>query len=189
MSLTDKQRRFVDAYLLDPNGKKAAIAAGYAPGSAEVAASRLLRHSAVADELDRRRVAISEAAGITPEMVLRELGRLGFADIREVVEWRTVARDLFDAEGNPVDVPELFVSLRDSADIDAAAGRAISEVSRSKDGAVKVKMHDKLGALVKIGQHLGMFQTMRAEAPGKKVEAHERALTADRGTDWNGLLQ
>jgi phage terminase small subunit len=55
MSLTPKQRAFVDAYLIDSNGKKAAIAAGYSPGSAAVEASRLLKHAKVAAEIANRR--------------------------------------------------------------------------------------------------------------------------------------
>ena len=40
--LTAKQARFVDEYLVDCNGAAAAVRAGYSPGSAKVAASRLL---------------------------------------------------------------------------------------------------------------------------------------------------
>lgn len=40
--LSSRQARFVDEYLIDGNGAQAAIRAGYAPGSAKVAASRLL---------------------------------------------------------------------------------------------------------------------------------------------------
>lgn len=53
MPLTIKQSRFVDAYLLEPNGKKAAVSAGYSPTTAEKAGSRLLRHRGVAAELKR----------------------------------------------------------------------------------------------------------------------------------------
>lgn len=41
-TLSHKQARFVDEYLIDCNGAAAAVRAGYAPGSAKVAASRLL---------------------------------------------------------------------------------------------------------------------------------------------------
>lgn len=36
-------------------------------------------------------------------------------------------------------------------------GAAISEVSVSKDGKLKIKPHDKKGALDSIAGHLGMF--------------------------------
>ena len=40
--LTAKQRKFVREYATDGNGKRSAIAAGYAPKSADSAASRML---------------------------------------------------------------------------------------------------------------------------------------------------
>lgn len=190
MSLTDKQKRFVEAYLLDPNGKKAAIAAGYSAKTAEVAASRLLRHVEVAAEINRRREVIQIKAGVTPEMVVSELAKLGFSDIRQVIAWRTVEQQVaFDAEGEPVELPDVEITIRNSEEIAAGAAAAIAEVSRGKDGTLKVKMHDKLGALVRIGQHLGMFRAPTgAEVPGKKEQAELEAKTAQKGSDWDALL-
>jgi phage terminase small subunit len=62
MPLTIKQGLFVEAYLADPNGKKAAISAGYSAATAEKAASRLLRHDRVAAELERRRKALKDGS-------------------------------------------------------------------------------------------------------------------------------
>lgn len=71
---------------------------------------------------------------------------------------------------------------------DAAA--AIAEVSQSKDGTIKVKMHDKLASLVRIGQHLGMFKPASGgEELGKKEQADSLSQTAQKGTAWDGLLQ
>ena len=44
MTLTLKQTCFAAEYLVDLNGKQAAIRAGYRPKTAEVQASRLLRN-------------------------------------------------------------------------------------------------------------------------------------------------
>ena len=38
-----------------------------------------------------------------------------------------------------------------------AAVAEVSETKTEKGGTVKIKLHDKLGALEKIGRHLGMF--------------------------------
>jgi phage terminase small subunit len=46
-----KQQRFVHEYLIDLNGKQAAIRAGYAAASAEVTASRLLSQDKVSDAI------------------------------------------------------------------------------------------------------------------------------------------
>lgn len=61
MSLTPKQMAFVKAYVVDSNGKKAAIKAGYSPASAAVEANRQLKKANVAAEIKRRR-ALADSA-------------------------------------------------------------------------------------------------------------------------------
>ncbi|HEY0833729.1 MAG TPA: terminase small subunit [Azospirillum sp.] len=191
MSLTPKQRRFVEAYLLEPNGKKAAIAAGYSAKNAAVEASRLLTHAKVAAELGRRRALLQARTGITPERVLSELAKMGFADIRDVVQWRAnVVRMEEDEESGE---PELRVTnevvITDSDKLKPDAAAAILEVSQTKDGTLKVRMHDKLGALVKIGQHLGMFRPAPDDKDkGKKERAHDDARAAASSSHWGDDL-
>lgn len=50
--LTPKQAAFVTSYLIDKNGTKAAIVAGYSASTARSAASRLLTHPGVVAALD-----------------------------------------------------------------------------------------------------------------------------------------
>ncbi|GGD30856.1 terminase small subunit [Aureimonas glaciei] len=190
MSLTPKQRRFVDAYLLDPNGTQAAIAAGYSPKSAAVEASRLLNNAKVAAELSGRRKVLEMKTGITPERVLSELAKLGFSDIRQIVQWRTsvLSMEEYDETGEPVLRTTNEVTISDSASLSDEAAAAVLEVSQTKDGALKVKMHDKVGPLVKIGQHLGMFRPLTAEEVGKKDKAQKDADTAGAGTVWGDDL-
>lgn len=190
MSLTEKQRRFVDAYLLDPNGTQAAIAAGYSPKSAAVEANRLLSNAKVAAELEGRRRVLEVRTGITPERVLSELAKLGFSDIRQVVSWRASVQSIEEDEetGEPVLRTTNEVAIKDSSALTDEAAAAVLEVSQTKDGALKVKMHDKLGALVKIGQHLGMFRPAAVDEPGKKEKAQQDAQTAGVNSDWGGDL-
>jgi phage terminase small subunit len=75
MSLTAKQQRFVDEYLLDSNGKQAAIRAGYSPRSAEVQASKLLSKGKVSEEVKKRRQEVVEAIEASAVDVLRALWR------------------------------------------------------------------------------------------------------------------
>lgn len=150
--LTDKQRAFCHEYIIDFNGKQAAIRAGYAKGSAEVTASKLLRNAKVSAYLqeciDRR----AERTEITADRVLQEFGRIGFSDVR----------NYFDADGVPIPIHEL--------DNDSAAALVSAKVlSRrhidDEDGepstilaTIEIKLADKLKALHDIGQHLGMFK-------------------------------
>ena len=54
VKLTPKQMRFVDEWLIDFNGKQAAIRAGYSAKTAEATAARLLRNVKVQAEISRR---------------------------------------------------------------------------------------------------------------------------------------
>ncbi len=58
--LTERQEVFCREYLLDPNATRAAISAGYAPGSAHVQAHRMLTNDKVIDRIMENRRAISE---------------------------------------------------------------------------------------------------------------------------------
>lgn len=190
MALTEKQRRFIDAYLIEPNGKKAAIKAGYSAATAEVQASRLLRHVEVGKAIAEGQKMLSIRSGITPDMVLAELAKIGFSDIRNAVRWRAnvVAMEEDEETGEPVLRTSNEVVLVDSDRIDDGTAAAIAEVSQTKDGALKVKFHDKRAALVDIGKHLGMF---RPAARGPNAGDAAGAVPPgahDREDTWDGLL-
>lgn len=176
MSLTAKEAAFVVEYLIDLNGKQAAIRAGYSEKTAEQQASRLLRNAkvaeAVADAMDAR----AKRTLVTADRVVRELAKIGFADIRKVVKWTGNQPDM-DVEGcedaEEVEITAAnFVRLFDSAEIADDMAGAIAEVSQTKDGMIKVKLHDKQAALVNLGKHLGMFTT-RVEHSGT-VDVHHK---------------
>lgn len=79
--LTQKERRFVDAFLgsCNGNGSEAAIAAGYAPGSARVTASRLLTKANIKAAVDARNAKAEEksiASADERDKILSGLARL-----------------------------------------------------------------------------------------------------------------
>lgn len=73
MTLSDRQARFVDEYLVDANGTRSAIAAGYAKSGAHVAAARLLRNDKVREAIAEGRRKMSKRVEITQDMVLEGL--------------------------------------------------------------------------------------------------------------------
>ncbi|MBC9178559.1 terminase small subunit [Pseudoroseomonas ludipueritiae] len=170
MSLTEKQRLFVRAYLIDGNGKKAAIAAGYSPNGAEVAASRLLSQVKVQEALAAARLQLVAVSGVTPEWVLSQLQQMATLDIREVVTWQSEATEMGeDTEtGEPILNIVNRVRLVDSDQLTAAAAAAITEVSQGKSG-LKVKKVNRLEALLAIARILGMFPG-QAKAPPKTAQ-------------------
>lgn len=184
MALTAKQQRFVDEYLIDLNATQAAIRAGYSANTAEQQASRLLTNVKVRAYLSERQSARAGRVEITQDMVLKELAKIGFSDIRKVVRWGETQVRMVDGEDDgPEDmVPYHGLALIDSTEIDDNTAGAIAEVSQGRDG-LKVKMYDKRGALVDIGRHLGMFAVPGhpdLDAELKRLEIQKRKAEIKR---------
>jgi len=81
--LKPRQAAFVREYIAAgcKNAKQAAIRAGYAGGaSAEVTASRLLRNSTIAAEIEKSQARLLHHNEISPDRVLRELAQIAFSN-------------------------------------------------------------------------------------------------------------
>jgi phage terminase small subunit len=178
MALTAKQQRFVDEYLIDLNATQAAIRAGYSARTARSISNENLTKPDIQSAIEKGMKARSSRVEITQDMVLRELAKIGFSDIRKVVRWgETQVRMVDGDEGEAEDmVPYHGLALIDSTEVDDATAAAIAEVSQGRDG-LKVKLHDKKGALVDIGRHLGMFTApghAELDAELKRLEVEKR---------------
>ena len=150
--LNAKQSRFVEEYLIDLNATQAAVRAGYSEKTATEAGYENLRKPHIAKAIEASKLERSKRTEITQDMVLQELAKIGFADIRKAVAWGSAPEPSMNPDDDRVYPVELIAS--EFMDADTAA--AISEVSLTAQG-VKIKMYDKKGALDSIGKHLGMF--------------------------------
>lgn len=124
-------------------GNRAAYMAVYPnakPIAADASAAKLLNRLEVRARIDGLMAAAAEKAGVTIERIVAEFARIGFADPRRVVSWDGTA-----------------VLVRNSADLSDDDAAAIAEVGKTREG-VKIKLHDKVSALEKLGRHLGMFK-------------------------------
>lgn len=154
--LTDKQKRFVQEYLVDLNATQAAARAGYSARTANEQGARLLAKDSVRQAVRQGQERISRKLEITRERVLREYARLAFFDPRR----------LFEQDGRPRDINQL--------DEDTAAALAGLDVLETYEGTgedrrlagctKKYKLANKLGALDSLGKHLGLFNTGAAAA-------------------------
>jgi phage terminase small subunit len=165
--LTPKQARFVEEYLIDLNATQAATRAGYSPRSAEVEGCRLLKNAKVAVMVQTAIAERSARTEITADRVLKELAKLGFADLRKAVIWRANVTGMVEGDDGAQRLAVTNeVQLIDSDKLDDDTAAAISEVGQDSRGGLKIKMHDKRGALESIGRHLGMF-TDKVEHSGR----------------------
>lgn len=163
--LTPKQARFVEEYLVDLNATQAAIRAGYSEKTAYSIGQENLTKPEVAAAICEAQDARSKRTEITADRVLKEYAKLGFADLRNAVTWRVNSDQvLMNQDGEEISCPANIIEINPSDEIDDDTAAALSEVSMSKDGTIKIKLHDKKGALDSMAKHLGMF-----------VERHEHS--------------
>lgn len=151
MALTARQERFVAEYLIDLVATQAAIRAGYSKKTAEQQGNRLLGNAKVAAAIAEAQSKRSERTEITQDRVLQELAKIGFSDMRKLARWGEKPEGV--NEDGTADWP---VELISSAKIDDDTAAAVSEIALTAQG-IRIKLHDKLSALDKIGKHLGMF--------------------------------
>ena len=162
--LTDNQERFVQE-LIKGKSQREAYKIAYPNCKAsdktiDENACRLLNSRKVSaryNEIHDRLIQEAEDECIvSAKEVLQELKRIGFADIKDFLSFRTaktvIARD--DEDGEPIVDYAQIIDLVDSEKVD---GRVIQEVSLSQNGAFKFKLYDKMSALEKLGKHLGLF--------------------------------
>lgn len=92
--LTEKQRRFIEEYLVDLNATQAAIRAGYSPDTAHAIGWENLRKPEIESALAEARRAQTERTRIDADYVLNT--------IRETVERCRQAEPVFDKKGEAV---------------------------------------------------------------------------------------
>ena len=87
--MTEKQKRFVEEYLIDLNATQAAIRAGYSPQTAYSIGEENLRKPEIKSRIDKAMAERSRRTGINQDRVLQELARIGFAKITDVLDPET----------------------------------------------------------------------------------------------------
>jgi phage terminase small subunit len=146
--LTPKQRLFVIEYLRDFCGTKAAIRAGYSKRTAASLATQTLRKPYVAKVVNDAIEARRKRVEVSADRVLSELAKIAFTDLTDII---SIARGR--------------VTVRDTNELTPEQRGAIVEVNESLHG-MRIKLHDKKGALELLGRHLGLFPN-RVEVTGK----------------------
>lgn len=146
-SLTAKEARFVEEYLVDLNATQAAIRAGYAPASARQTASRKLSRVNIAAEIARAQQRTSERNEYQVDDFTRDLLEQVNADLS----------DLFDADGSllpleqwpPVWRRGLVKSLKVREYVDHE-GRTVRKFS--------LRFADRTPLKAMLGRHVGAFR-------------------------------
>lgn len=166
-ALTERQRRFVDAYADHGVGARAARQAGYSEDTAREIAHENLSKPHIVEAIKIRRKELVEQAGVRPDAVLRMIASIATFDVAEI----------FDDNGRVKEVSEMSdVARRVVAGIDTTT-------LSTKDGSSftttsKVKIPDRLRALELLARHLALFDdsmTLKGDAENPFVAIVRRA--------------
>jgi hypothetical protein len=141
ITLTPKQQRFCDEYLVDLNATKAALRAGYSGATA--LNGKLMTIPKIRYYLQQRTEAATKKAQVNHEMILSELCKIAFGNMG----------NYFEADGSLKYIQDL------TADEKAALGSlTVTESNGSNvSTTTRIKMHNKMSALDKLAKHLNFY--------------------------------
>lgn len=137
--LTDKQKKFIDEYLVDLNATQAAIRAGYKEKAAYRTGAENLRKPQIQEEIQKRMEERQKRTEITQDMVLQELAAIAFARVTDYVS-----------------VMGGMAQVKDTDQLSDSQIAAIAGIKETQNG-IEVKLGSKEKTLELLGRHLGMW--------------------------------
>lgn len=145
--LSEREMRFVMEYLEDQNATRAYEAAGYPVTSyanSRNAASKLMTKGYILDAISREKEKIMKELHITKGRVLREIAKLAFTDMTEVVRWTESGTHYTNSDDLPKRV--------------TGAIKEVTETITNNGHTINFKMHDKAKALATLVERFGIGQ-------------------------------
>lgn len=173
--MTNKQKAFVDEYLIDLNATRAYKAVYKnvkSDDAARASSSKLLTNANIKAYVEKRMKDREKRTEITQDKVLNELAQIAFAngsDFAKVVE-----KPLLDNAGQPIidsstNEPIYYktVEMALTDELPEEKRKAIAGIKMGKNG-IEVSTCDKVKALELLGRHLGMFSDKVQLETGEK---------------------
>ncbi len=182
MKLTEKQKIFVNEYLVDLNATRAykvAYPNVKKDDTARANGSRLLTNANIKEYLDERMREREKRTEITQDKVLEELAAIAFsngskyAKVIEEIVYDENGEVLLDHDGNIVKQKVVELVLTD--ELSETDKKAIASIKRGKNG-IEISTCDKVRALELLGKHLGMFKE-KVEVSGNINNPYEELTT------------
>lgn len=150
--MTDAQKRFCNEYLIDLNATRAykvAYPNCKKDETARANSSRLLTIANIQEYISEKQKEIEKRTEVTQDMVINELAKIAFLDIRKLYTENGRLKNVVDIDDDTVGA---ISSLETLEEYDGYGD------DREKIGDTqKVKLLDKTKALELLGRHLGMF--------------------------------
>ena len=159
-TLTPKQQRFCDEYLIDMNATRAALRAGYTQATAMN--GQLMEMPKIQAYLKERTAEASKKLQVSHETLLGELMKVAFANMG----------DYFGDDGK-------IKPMQDIVDDKKSAIWSL-KVSEGKYGTtVQLRLHNKLAALEKIAKHIKFYDVEQKKSVEEAVYVDKEDLNED----------
>lgn len=169
--MTDAQKRFCDEYLIDLNATRAykvAYPNCKKDETAKSAGSRLLTNVNLQNYISERMKQREKRTEVTQDMVIKELAKIAFLDIRKLYTENGQLKNVVDLDD---DTAGAISSLETLEEYDGYGD------DREKIGDTqKVKLLDKTKALELLGRHLGIFND-KLDVNLKEKEEKKNAIS------------
>lgn len=151
--ITRKQIEFCHQYVIDLNGKHAAIRAGYSAKTAEFQASRLLSKDKVKTYLTKLQAKSRELSDITKQEVLNELAAILRAKITDYLT--------FDGT---------IIGFKSFEQLTEPQIRAVESISKNRFGEIELKLHGKSWSIERVCKILGFDGTTDLKISLEKMD-------------------
>ena len=177
-TLAPKMQLFALEYIVDFNGKEAAIRAGYKPNYAAQQANRMLNDERVMAAINEAITERKNRLYITQDTVLLKWWQIANADYNELSSVKRVAcgycyggvniTDDSEPSIDPTKAPdencstcggdgEAYVYMADTTNLSPDARLLYQGAENTKFG-IKINTADRMKALDNVARHLGMFK-------------------------------
>lgn len=160
LNLTDKQRRWCEAYVNNFNAKIAAKKAGYSIQSAATLGWKLRQNPDIQLYLAWLKLKVSYKAWVRPEDIVDQYARLAFADITDFVEVKNGRLTLVDT--------------------DMIDGQLVKSIKKGRDG-ISIEMYDKMSALARLERFFEeMPKDWKQKLEEEKLKLAQEKLILDK---------
>ncbi len=160
----DRRELFAREYVIDLNGTRAAIAAGYSPNGANSKAAQLLATVRVQKRVEELLAKRASKLEIKADRVLEELAKLAFLDPRKFYREDGSLRQVTELDD---DTAACLAGIEHEKLYEHYAKGQASEIGTT----TKIKFHDKGQNLERLGRHLKLFtEKVEISADDEMVE-------------------
>ncbi len=195
--LTPLQMRFCEEYVVDLNATQAALRTGYSPATAGSIGHNLLKKIEIQNYIQHLNSTRSNTTGITAARVLEEIAALGFANMKDFIEFKKGKKPRMKSFDEMPDTRAIKkMKIRERKIIsDAAGGDTEEELGNTGDeqepencvieSHVEFELYDKIRPLDMLSKHLGLYEEGAGDGDNEADETELiDALGEHAESDW-----